>query len=366
MGEHNVQKVRVGIIGCGNISDAYLVNCVHYEELEIVALADLNVELAQSKADKYNVEKVLTTEQLLADPDIDIVLNLTIPQVHASISLAALDAGKHVYSEKPLAVTVEDGQRIVAKARQLGLRVGVAPDTVLGAGIQTCRKLIDDGAIGQPIAANAFMLSGGPESWHPNPSFLYAKGAGPMFDMGPYYLSAFITLLGPITRVTGSAVISYPQRKITSEPQYGEMIQVETPTHINGIVDFESGATATLVTSFDVKGGSSLPNIEIYGSEGSIIVPDPNTFSGPVKLRRSGSDQFEEVELTHPYGGNDRGVGLLDMAKAIQENRPHRASGELALQVLEIMHGFHIASAEGRHYEVAYSCERPVAMLSNN
>lgn len=357
-----MQKVKVGIIGCGNISDAYLKNCVHYEQLEVVALADLNLELAKSKASTYGIERVLTTDELLADPEIEIVLNLTIPQAHAEISLAALEAGKHVYSEKPLAVTVEDGKRIIEKAKERKLRVGVAPDTVLGSGIQTCRKLIDEGVIGKPIAAAAFMLSGGPESWHPNPAFLYAKGAGPMFDMGPYYLSAFITLLGPIKRVTGSAVISYPEREITSQPLNGQMIEVETPTHINSVIDFESGATATLTTSFDIKGGSTLPNIELYGSEGSLIVPDPNTFSGPVKLRKAGSDQFEEIALTHPYDGPDRGVGLLDMAQAIRENRPHRASGELALQVLEIMHGVHIASAEGRHYEVQHTCERPEAM----
>lgn len=357
-----MQRVKVGIIGCGNISDAYLKNCVHYEQLEVVALADLNLELAKSKASTYGIERVLTTDELLADPEIEIVLNLTIPQAHAEISLAALEAGKHVYSEKPLAVTVEDGKRIIEKAKERKLRVGVAPDTVLGSGIQTCRKLIDEGVIGKPIAAAAFMLSGGPESWHPNPAFLYAKGAGPMFDMGPYYLSAFITLLGPIKRVTGSAVISYPEREITSQPLNGQMIEVETPTHINSVIDFESGATATLTTSFDIKGGSTLPNIELYGSEGSLIVPDPNTFSGPVKLRKAGSDQFEEIALTHPNDGPDRGVGLLDMAQAIRENRPHRASGELALQVLEIMHGVHIASAEGRHYEVQHTCERPEAM----
>jgi len=357
-----VNKVKVGIIGCGNISDAYLKNCVHYEQLEVVALADLNLELAQSKADTYSIGKVLTTEQLLADPEIDIVLNLTIPQAHAEISLAALEAGKHVYSEKPLAVTVEDGQRIIARAKELGLRVGVAPDTVLGGGIQTCRQLIDDGVIGTPIGATGFMLSGGPESWHPNPAFLYATGAGPMFDMGPYYLSAFVTLLGPIQRVTGSAVISYPQRKITSQPRYGEMIEVETPTHINSVLDFTSGATATLITSFDVKGGSSLPNIELYGSEGTIIVPDPNTHGGAIKLRKAGSDQFEEIPYTHSYTENERGLGLLEMAVAIQEQRPHRASGELALQVLEVMHGVHIASSEGRHYIVQNQCERPAAM----
>ncbi len=358
-----MSKVKVGIVGCGNISDIYLTNCRTYEDLEVVRLADIDLERAAAKAAQYGVPLSGTLAELLADPAVDIVLNLTIPAAHAEVSLAALGAGKHVYTEKPLAVTMEDGRRILALAQRKGLRVGVAPDTVLGGGIQTCRKLIDEGAIGTPVAATAFMMYGGPESWHPNPGFLYEIGAGPMFDMGPYYLSAFVTLLGPIRRVTGTAVISYPERLITSEPLYGQTIRVQTPTHIAGVLDFVSGAAATLITSFDVKGGTSLPSIEIYGSEGSLLVPDPNTFGGPVKIRKPGwEEQWRDVPLTHEHTDNARGIGLLDMARALRSGEPHRAAGEVGLQTLEAMHGFHIASREERHYHMQSVCERPSAM----
>ncbi|MFC4302175.1 Gfo/Idh/MocA family protein [Cohnella boryungensis] len=360
-----MSKIKVGIVGCGNISDIYLTNCRAYDALEIVRLADIDLERASAKATQYGVPDAGTLAELLSDPTVDIVLNLTIPAVHAEVSLAALEAGKHVYSEKPLATTMEDGRRILELADSKGLRVGVAPDTVLGGGIQTCRKLIDDGAVGQPVAATAFMMTGGPERWHPNPGFLYEIGAGPMFDMGPYYLSAFITLLGPIRRVTGSAVISYPERVIASQPLYGQKIQVQTPTHISGVLDFVGGATASLITSFDVKGGTSLSSIEIYGSEGTLLVPDPNTFGGLVKLRKPGPDQaWQELTLTHAYTDNSRGIGLLDMALSIREGTPHRATGEVALQVLEAMHGFHIASREERHYRMQSLCERPLPMPS--
>ena len=356
-------KVKIGIVGCGNISDIYLTNCRTYEGLEVVRLADLDLQRAAAKAAQYGIPKSGSLADLLADPAVDIVLNLTIPAAHADVSIAALEAGKHVYSEKPLAVTLEDGQRIVDLARRKGLRVGVAPDTVLGGGIQTCRKLIDDGKIGTPVAATAFMMYGGPESWHPNPGFLYEIGAGPMFDMGPYYLSTFITLLGSIRRVTGSAVITYPERLITSEPLRGQMIKVQTPTHVAGVLDFAGGAVATLITSFDVKGGTSLPAIEIYGSEGSLLVPDPNMFDGPVKIRKPGWEQeWQDVPLTHGNTGNARGIGLLDMAQALRNDADHRASAEVALQTLEAMHGFHIASHEERHYHMQSVCERPAAM----
>lgn len=357
-----MEKVKVGIVGCGVISDIYLTNCKASEIVEIAAVADLDLAKAAAKAEQYGVPRACSLDELLADPDIEMVLNLTIPAAHAEVSMAALHAGKHVYSEKPLAVTVEDGQAILALARSKGLRVGVAPDTVLGGGIQTCRKLIDDGAIGTPVAATAFMMYGGPESWHPNPNFLYAIGAGPMFDMGPYYLSALITLLGPIRRVTGSAIIPFQERMITSQPKYGEMIRVETPTHIAGVVDFASGPVATLVTSFDVKAGTHF-SIEIHGTGGSMAVPDPNLFGGPVRLRKPGMDTaWEEVPLTHGYSENSRSIGLQDMAMAVRRGTPHRASGELGLQVLEAMHGFHISSREERHYTIHNSCERPQAM----
>jgi predicted dehydrogenase len=213
---------RVGIIGCGNISSAYVNGCRMFDSLRVVAVADLAPEAAQAKAAEHDLGCAGSVEELLADPDIDIVINLTIPAAHAAVSLAALAAGKHVYSEKPLAVARADGQVVLAEAAARGLRVGGAPDTFLGGGLQTCRKLIDDGAIGEPVAATAFMLGHGPESWHPNPGFFYRQGAGPLFDMGPYYLTALIHLLGPVERVAALARISFAERMATSDARRGQ------------------------------------------------------------------------------------------------------------------------------------------------
>jgi predicted dehydrogenase len=242
-------------------------------------------------------------------------------------------------------------------AASRGLRVGGAPDTFLGAGLQTCRKLIDDGWIGTPVAATAFMLGRGPENWHPNPAFFYQPGAGPMFDMGPYYLTALVALLGPVRRVTGAARISFEERVVTAGQNYGMHIPVTTPTHVAGVMEFAAGPVATLVTSFDVW-GANVPRIEIYGSEGSLSVPDPNTFGGPVRVHRY-DGEWGEVPLTHGFAENSRGLGVADMATAMRSGRPHRASGELAYHVLDLMHAFHDAAREGRHIELASTAARP-------
>jgi predicted dehydrogenase len=355
-------KIKAGIIGCGNISSIYLKNVPKFEHLELVACADIDIERAKAKAAEYSLPHAYSVEELLADPQIQIVINLTIPAAHAEVCLKALEAGKHVYVEKPLAVTREEGQHILELAERKGLLVGSAPDTFLGGGIQTCRRLIEDGVIGTPVAATAFMMSKGHEGWHPAPEFYYEIGGGPMFDMGPYYLTALISLLGPISRVTGSARISFPERTITSQPKAGEVIQVKTPTHLAGVLDFDCGAVVTLVTSFDIMAGTQLPNIEIYGSMGTLRVPDPNTFGGPVKLRRAGSQEWEDIELTNGYSDNSRGIGVADMAHSILTGVPHRASGELAYHVLEAMHGFHDASEQGTHYAMKSSCSIPAPL----
>jgi predicted dehydrogenase len=356
-----MSKVKVGIVGCGNISHVYFTNLKKYPEVDLVAAADLDLARAQQRAEEFGLEKAYTVDQLMADPEIEIVVNLTIPIAHAAVCLQALEAGKHVYVEKPIVVTREEGKQVLALAAEKGLRVASAPETFLGGGIQTCRKLIDDGAIGKPISAAGFMLCGGHENWHPDPEFYYQIGGGPMFDMGPYYLTAFVTLLGPIRRVTGSAVISYPERTITSEKKRGNKIKVETPTHLAGVLDFESGAVGTLITSFDTMAGTSLPNIEIHGSAGTLLVPDPNGFGGTVKLRRAGGE-WEEIELTHGYTDNNRGIGVADMARAIKEGGQHRANGAMAYHVLEVMHGIHDASRDGKHYTMESTCERPEPM----
>ncbi|WP_219838746.1 Gfo/Idh/MocA family protein [Paenibacillus sp. R14(2021)] len=356
-----MKPVKVGIVGCGNISQIYFTNLKQYPEIELVAAADIDLERAKQRAEEFDLPKAYTVEQLMADPDIELVVNLTFPKAHANICLQALEAGKHVYVEKPLAVTREEGRQVLELAAAKGLRVASAPETFLGGGIQTCRKLIDDGVIGQPISISGFMMGGGPEGWHPDPEFFYEVGGGPMFDMGPYYLTAYITLMGPIRRVTGSAVISYPERTITSEKKKGKVMKVETPTYIAGVIDFESGAVGTLITSFDTRGGTTLPKMEIHGSEGSMLVPDPNMFGGTVKLRRLGGE-WEEVSLTHDNTDNNRGIGVADMARAIREGGPHRANGAMAYHVLEAMHGFHDASREGKHYTMESTCARPEPM----
>ena len=354
---------KVGIIGCGKISDIYLNNCANvFNNLQIVACADLIYERAKGKTEKYDIPKACTVEEILSDPGIDIILNLTVPSVHAELCLKALNSGKNVYVEKPLSVTREDGKKIMGTAREKGLKVGCAPDTFLGAGLQTCRKLIDDGLIGEPIGATAFMMGAGPEDWHPDPEFFYKPGGGPMFDVGPYYLTALVFLLGPAVRVTGSARVSYKQRTITSQLKYGTKIDVEVPTHIAGVIDFESGPVASVITSFDVMGGSMLPRIEIYGSEGTLEVPDPNTFKGPVMFRKKGKKgetEFVEIPLIDGLTINSRGIGLSDMAYSLDTGAEHRANGELAYHVLDIMHGIHDSSSAGTHHMLSSRCKKP-------
>ncbi len=355
------QPMKIGIIGTGNISGIYLENGKVFDILNIAAVADIDVPKAQAQADKYGVAKACTPDELLADDSIEAVINLTIPAAHGDVALAALAAGKSVYNEKPLAVTREQAKEMLTLAKSKGLRVGCAPDTFLGGGLQTCRKLIDDGWIGKPVAATAFMMSHGPESWHPNPTFFYQPGAGPMFDMGPYYLTALIHLLGPVRRVTGSAQISFPQRTITNSYNYGEQIDVNTATHVAGVMDFVAGPVATIITSFDVW-HADLPRIEIYGSAGTLSVPDPNTFDGPVLLRGAGDKVWREIPLSHGFAANSRGIGLADMCQAIRSGRPHRASGDLAYHVLDLMHSFHDASRDGKHITLESQCERPAAL----
>lgn len=356
-----MKPVKIGIIGCGNISSIYLKMAKTFPLLQTAAVADLLPERAQAKAAEFDIPRACTVAELLADPEIEIVVNLTIPNAHAEVAMAALQAGKSVYNEKPLAIRRADAQAMLQLAAARGLRVGGAPDTFLGAGQQTCRKAIDDGLIGTPVAATAFMTCHGHESWHPAPEFYYQVGGGPMFDMGPYYLTALINLLGPARRVTGSAQISFPQRTITSQPKNGQIVDVEVPTHVAGLIDFAGGAVATIITSFDVW-RAELPRIEIYGSLGTLSVPDPNTFGGPVRLWRAGAKEWEDLPLLPNYGQNWRSLGVADMAHAIRAGRPARAGGELTYHVLDIMHAFHDASAEDRHIRLTSTCPRPAPL----
>lgn len=354
------RPIHIGLIGCGKISDAYFAGAASYANIRIVACADADSVRAREKADQHRVRSS-TVDELLSDAGIDLVVNLTIPRAHAAINTTALNAGKHVYTEKPFALSSADGAAVLALAREKNLLVGCAPDTFLGGGLQTARKAIDDGLIGRPVSAMAFMLCRGHERWHPSPQFYYEKGGGPMFDMGPYYLTALVNFLGPIARVSGSAQSAFPERIITSEPLAGSKIPVETPTHVTGVLDFANGTTATIVTSFDTW-PYPLPHLLIFGTDGTLEVPDPNRFDGVVRLRRSARDTYEEIPHTHSIE-RARGSGVADMAMSItRRNRSHRASGELAQHVLEVMEAFEKSSIAERHIRIASTCERPDAL----
>jgi len=346
----------VALVGCGVISPEYAHTLNQLDFVDLVACADALPERAAQLAAAHGIPRALTFEAVLADPDIDTVVNLTPPLMHAAVTRAALDAGKATFSEKPLGVDLAEGLGLVERATSLGLRLGCAPDTFLGAGFQTCRDVIERGLIGEPVGANAFMLGSGPESWHPNPDLFYQRGAGPLFDMGPYYLTALVSLLGPARRVTASARITHAQRTIGSEPRRGERLTVEVPTHVATVIDFASGPVATLVTSFDVQ-ASRLRNIEIYGTEATLSVPDPNTFRGPVQVRGRADSSWSDIEVRIPTIPQHRGIGLADMIWAAGSGRAHRASSTVALHVLELMTASVAASDRGRHIDLQTTCE---------
>lgn len=360
-----MKPVRIGIVGCGNISNAYLRTVAAFPVLECIAVTDLDNDRARDKAAEFGIPNVLSLDGLLAHPDVEIVVNLTTPQSHAEIALAAVAAGKHVFNEKPLTVLPQDAANLLELARKFDVRVGGAPGTFLGGGLQTCRKLIDEGMIGKPIGANAFMLGRGHESWHPAPEFYYAPGGGPLLDMGPYYLTALISLLGGIKRVTGSAAITIPERTITSQPKYGKKIMVDTPDHIAGTIEFASGAIGAIVMSFSVM-HATVPPIQIFGTEGTLTVPDPNSLGGPVTVRLAGETEWREVPLTHNNsdGYTMWGIGVADMAYAIRSGRPHRASGDLTYQVLRTMHGILGSARDGSAIEINGTIDRPAPLSS--
>ena len=352
--------LQAGVIGCGNISDAYFRAARNLQALDIVACADLDMEKAEQAAEKYEL-RALSIEDLLADPDIQIVINLTTPQAHAKVNLLALEAGKHVHCEKPFAVSREEGQSVLELAAKKNLLTGCAPDTFLGGGLQTCRKLIDDGWIGTPVSGTAFMCCHGHEGWHPNPGFYYLNGGGPLFDMGPYYLTALIHLLGPVRRVAAICGRAFDKRLATSEKAAGQVLPVEVNTHAAGTLEFHSGAIITLVMSFDVWKNSN-HNIEIHGTSGSLKVPDPNGFGGDISLFRSGMEEWQNVPFSHGFTENARSIGAADMACAIQSGRPNRCSGELAYHVLDVMHAFDESSTSGKHIEIESSCSQPAPL----
>lgn len=355
-----MQKVKIGVVGCGNISNAYFNASKKFQILEVVSCADINMEAAKAKAEEHNI-KAVTVEELLADSSIELVINLTIPKVHAEVSLKCLDAGKHVHLEKPLGISYEEGKKVIEAAKKKNLLVGCAPDTFLGGGQQTCRKLIDDGWIGRPVAGTSMFLGRGPEAWHPNPAFFYQNGGGPMLDLGPYYVTALINLLGPAKRIVAFTTKSFKERVAGHDSIKGQKLPVEVPTHYSGNIEFANGAVVNMIASFDVYGHGHKP-IEIYGTEGSIKVPDPNTFGGAVEVK-VGRNDWKEIGFTHGYTENMRSIGAADLAYSIRNpGRDYRCKGELALHALEIMTGFEKASDKGGVYELESTCKRPEAL----
>ncbi|HEY1353736.1 MAG TPA: Gfo/Idh/MocA family oxidoreductase [Ktedonobacteraceae bacterium] len=358
------QPVRVGIIGCGTISAVYCKNIKQFPFLELIGCADIMPERAQARASEFEIPRAYSTGELLDDPDIELVVNLTVPDVHAEISLAALERGKSVYSEKPLATRREDGLQLLRAAEKRGVLLGCAPDTFLGTGLQTCRKLLDDGWIGEPVAASASLQSHGPEHWHPDPSFFYQPGAGPLFDMGPYYLTTLITLLGSVQRVVGFTRKTFVERLVTSPRAPYRKTPVNTPTHIAGLLEFAGGVPATFITSFDIW-GSVQPPLEIHGTLGSLRLPDPNTFSGPIWLLRAGEREWSQIPLAYHHALNDRGLGVADLALALRQGRRQRPDGAMAYHVLDIMQSFDESFQQGRYLEIASTCERPAPLALN-
>ncbi|MEM7025907.1 MAG: Gfo/Idh/MocA family oxidoreductase, partial [Pseudomonadota bacterium] len=336
-----MQSTIVGVIGCGNISDAYFKGSARSDLIQIKACADRVPQAATSKAETYGVAAV-AVDALLADPEIEIVLNLTVPLAHATVSREIIDAGKHVYSEKPLAARFDEGQELMRTGTERGLRIGCAPDTFLGASHQACRTAVDEGQIGHVVAGTASMLSHGMEHWHPNPAFFFQPGGGPMLDVGPYYVTELVQLLGPVERVTAQTSIATPTRTVTSEPRSGEVIDVAVPTTVNGVLSFASGANVAITTSWDVWKHRRLP-FELYGTEGRMLIPDPNFFGGEPQVSTH-DEAWRPLDISaHPFGianrtlssgrevADYRIIGLLDMACALRTGRSHRASARSPL-----------------------------------
>ncbi len=356
-----IEPVRVGVIGCGVISGIYFENMLKYKPLQVLACADLDVPRAKATAEKYGLPNGCAVDEMLADPDIELVVNLTVPVVHAAVNTQILKAGKHAYAEKPFATTREDAAATLTRAKEKCLLNLCAPDTYIAASMQTLRKVIDEGSIGVPLGLHSYMLGHGPEHWIPQPHAYYKKGTGPLLDMAPYYLNAMINVLGPIRRISGSARITTPQRIIPSGSRKDEVIEVDTPTHVVAVMDFASGPVVQLTCSSDVW-ASHLPHMEIYGSEGVLTVPDPNQYSGNIEIRRSGDSNWHTVPVTHKFGSNSRGVGVMDMAYAIRTGRPHRANGELAYHVTDTMLAILEASDQSRYVELESTAGRPAAL----
>ena len=361
-------ELGIGIIGCGNISATYFDFAPLFRGIKVVACADLDLAAAQARATQYGVE-AQSVAALLDNPSVDLIINLTIPGAHFAVAKAALEAGKHVYSEKPFVLSTQEGKELRDLAQSKGLSVGSAPDTYLGGAHQQARAVLDAGDLGTIIAGTAHVMSHGMEHWHPNPDFFFQPGGGPMLDLGPYYLANLINLIGPVKRVAALTSSATPKRTITSEPRAGETIEVNTPTNIHALLEFAQGATVTLSTSWDVWAHRH-GHLELYGTEGSLFLPDPNFFSGPVEIAGRDGAIAPVAPWDHPFGvpnqehkagklANYRSAGLADMALALLEGREARCSIDRALHGIDIMSAILRSGEEGGFVELSTTCTRP-------
>lgn len=362
-----MSKMGIGIIGCGNISTAYLELASMFKALDMRAVADLNMDAAKAQAEKFGV-RAISVDELLAADDIDIIVNLTIPDAHFTVTKVILEAGKHAYSEKPVVLTFKEGKELSELAKAKGLRIGSAPDTFLGGTHQQARALIDEGAVGKIIAGTCHVMGHGMESWHPNPDFFYQPGAGPILDIGPYYVTNLIQLIGPVEKVVSLTTTTFAERTISSEPRKGEKVPVNTPTNIHALLQFVNGATITLSASWDIWAHRHA-NMELYGTDGSLFVPDPNFFGGDLEMAGDDGEIKPVKQSDHPFGqinqdgrANYRTSGLADMATAIMENRQHRCSMELALHAVDVMTAILKSGETGEFVAMTTSCERPEAL----
>lgn len=365
------QDLGIGIVGCGNISATYFKYAPLFKGLRVVACADTQPAAAAARAAEFGVQ-AQGVDQLLANPGVEVVINLTVPAAHFGVSRAALEAGKHVYSEKPFVLSLAEGETLRALAKAKGLSVGSAPDTFLGGAHQLARAAIDRGEIGRIAAGSCHVMSHGMEHWHPNPDFFFKPGGGPILDLGPYYITNLINLIGPVKRVAALTSMATPTRTITSEPRRGQTIAVETPTNAHALLEFAQGATVTFSASWDVWAHRHAP-MELYGTEGSLFVPDPNFFGGTVEISRRGAPAEPLAAWPHPLGrpnvesahgpnANYRTAGLADMAQALIEGRPARCGLDRALHAIEVMTAILKSGETGGFVALTTSCSRPEAL----
>ncbi|MBB3286141.1 MULTISPECIES: Gfo/Idh/MocA family oxidoreductase [Rhizobium] len=365
------KELGVGIIGCGNISTTYFSLSPLFKGLKVLACADINMDAARLRAEEYKV-KAQTIDELLANDELDVIVNLTIPDAHFPVSKRILEAGKHVYSEKPLVLTLEQGEELRRIAKEKGLAVGCAPDTFLGGAHQLARKFIDDGGIGRVTSGACYVMSPGMEMWHPNPDFFFLPGGGPILDLGPYYIANLINLIGPVKRVGAMTSMASPTRTITSQPRHGEIIPVKTPTTIQALLEFVSGARITLTASWDVWSHRHA-NMELYGTEGSLYVPDPNFFGGTVEASGRDKDIKPLENWAHPFGianqespsgprANYRTAGLADLAASLIDGRDARCSLDRTLHGVDVMTSILKSGEEGRFIDLSTTCTQPAAL----